>query len=196
MVFLALDWKLLEKIVYQKASFLNGWCQYGRIARWFQYKKVIIRWCRHGQISKTNRLFACCRSKFSPITMGDINIHGCVTKNRVKTMSVNKVFWYGFWLDASYVASQLEALIENLDLYGFWQAHVSVGYIQLNGTVYFTCTIILLCMMTSSYGNNFPVTAPLWGKSTGDRWIPSQRSVTRSLDVLFDLHLNKRFSKQ
>ena len=128
--------------------------------------------------------------------MGDINIDGCVTKNRVKTMSINKVFWYGFWLDASYVASQLEALIENLDLYGFWQAHVSVGYIQLNGTVYFICTIILLCMMTSSNGNNFRVTGPLWGESTDDRWIPSQRPVTRSLDVLFDLHLNKRFSKQ
>ena len=27
-------------------------------------------------------------------------------------------------------------------------------------------------MMTSSSGNVFRVTGPLWGESTGDRWIP------------------------
>ena len=30
----------------------------------------------------------------------------------------------------------------------------------------------LLIMMTSSNGNIFFVTGPLWGESTGDRWIP------------------------
>ena len=46
-------------------------------------------------------------------------------------------------------------------------------------------------MMTSS--NVFPVTGPLWGEFTGHRWTPlhSQRPVTRSFDVFFDLHLNK-----
>ena len=39
-------------------------------------------------------------------------------------------------------------------------------------------------------------TGPLWGESTGHRWIPLQRPVTRSFDVFFDLCLNKRFSKQ
>ena len=32
--------------------------------------------------------------------------------------------------------------------------------------------------------------------ATGPRWIPTQRPVTRSFDVFFDLRLNKRLSKQ
>ena len=51
-------------------------------------------------------------------------------------------------------------------------------------------------MMTSSNGNNFRVTSP-WGENlpvTGG--FPSQRPVTRSFDVFFDLRLNKRPSKQ
>ena len=38
-------------------------------------------------------------------------------------------------------------------------------------------------MMTSSNGNIFNVTGPLWEESTGDRWFPSQRPETRSFDV-------------
>ena len=45
-------------------------------------------------------------------------------------------------------------------------------------------------MMTSSNGNIFGVTGPLCGEFT------PQRSVTRSFDVFFDLHRNKRLSKQ
>ena len=51
-------------------------------------------------------------------------------------------------------------------------------------------------MMTSSNGNIFRVTGPLCGEFTGPRWIPSERPVTRSFDVLFDLRLNKRLNKQ
>ena len=51
-------------------------------------------------------------------------------------------------------------------------------------------------MMTSSNGNIFRVTNPLWAKSTGHRWIPSQRPVTRSFGVFFDMRLNKRLNKQ
>ena len=45
--------------------------------------------------------------------------------------------------------------------------------------------------MTSSNGNIFRVTGPLCGEFTG----PTQRPVTRSFDVFFDLRLNKRLSK-
>ena len=45
-------------------------------------------------------------------------------------------------------------------------------------------------MMTSSNGNIFRVTGHLCGEFTG------YRPVTRSFDVFFDLHLNKRLSKQ
>ena len=37
---------------------------------------------------------------------------------------------------------------------------------------------------------------PLWKESAGHQWIPSQSPVTQSYDCLFDLHLNKRLSKQ
>ena len=47
-------------------------------------------------------------------------------------------------------------------------------------------------MMTSSNGNIFRVTGDLCGEFTG----PTQRPVTWSFDVFFDLRLNKRLSKQ
>ena len=41
-------------------------------------------------------------------------------------------------------------------------------------------------------GNNiFSVTGPLYREFTGQQWIPSQRPVTRSFDVFFDLRLNQ-----
>ena len=54
----------------------------------------------------------------------------------------------------------------------------------------------ILFMMTSSNGNTFRVTGRMCGNSlvTGD--FPSQRPVTRSFDVFFDLRLNKQLSKQ
>ena len=51
-------------------------------------------------------------------------------------------------------------------------------------------------MMTSSSGNIFRVTGPLCGEFTGPGEFPTQRPVTRSFDVFFDLRLNKRLSKQ
>ena len=46
-------------------------------------------------------------------------------------------------------------------------------------------------MVTSSNGNIFRFTGPLWGPCG----FPSLRPVTRTLDVIFDLRLNKRLSK-
>ena len=51
-------------------------------------------------------------------------------------------------------------------------------------------------MMTSSNGNIFRVTGPLCGEFTGPDEFPTQRPVTRSFDIFFDLRLNKRLSKQ
>ena len=45
------------------------------------------------------------------------------------------------------------------------------------------CFTIVLCMMTSSNGNIFRVTGPLWGESTGHRWIP----ITKVSDAEFDI---------
>ena len=51
-------------------------------------------------------------------------------------------------------------------------------------------------MMTSSNGNSFRVTGHLCGNSPVTIEFPTQRPVTQSFDVFFDLHLNKRLSKQ
>ena len=51
-------------------------------------------------------------------------------------------------------------------------------------------------MMTSSNGNSFRVTSPLWGESTGRRWIPLTKASDAELLCLLWLRLNKRFSKQ
>ena len=53
-----------------------------------------------------------------------------------------------------------------------------------------------ISMMTSSNGNIFRVTGHLCGEFTGPGEFPTQRPVTRSFDVFFDLRLNKRLSKQ
>ena len=62
-------------------------------------------------------------------------------------------------------------------------------YIHTTGTE-------LCFMMTSSSGNIFRVTGPLCGEFTDPGEFPTQRPVTRSFDVFFDLRLNKRLSKQ
>ena len=54
----------------------------------------------------------------------------------------------------------------------------------------------LCIMITSSNGNIFRVTGSLCGEFTGHGELPSQRPVTRSFDVFFDLRLNKRLSKK
>ena len=51
-------------------------------------------------------------------------------------------------------------------------------------------------MMTSSNGNIFRVTGHLCGEFTGPGEFPTQRPVTRNLDVFFDLRPNKLLSKQ
>ena len=53
-----------------------------------------------------------------------------------------------------------------------------------------------LPMMTSSNGNIFLVTGPLWGESTGHQWIPLTRASKADLWCFLDVRLNKRLSKQ
>ena len=55
---------------------------------------------------------------------------------------------------------------------------------------------IFIYMMTSSNGNIFRVTGHLCGEFTGPGEFPTQRPVTRSFDVYFDLRPNKWLSKQ
>ena len=69
-------------------------------------------------------------------------------------------------------------------------------YTQCNQDIFQCCCFATCTMMTSSNGNIFRVTVPLCGYSplTGEN--PSQRPVTRGFDVVFDMRLYKRLSKQ
>ena len=53
-----------------------------------------------------------------------------------------------------------------------------------------------LYMMTSSNGNIFRVTGHLCGEFTGPQWIPHTKASDAELLCYFDLHPNKRLSKQ
>ena len=66
----------------------------------------------------------------------------------------------------------------------------------LNLSAYVTNTSIVYVMMTSSNGNIFAWLAFCAGNSPVTGEFHSQRPVTRSFDVFFDLRLNKRLSKQ
>ena len=51
-------------------------------------------------------------------------------------------------------------------------------------------------MMTSSNGNIFRVTCPLYGELTGQRWIPLTKANDAELWFCFYFRLNKRLSKR
>ena len=84
--------------------------------------------------------------------------------------------------------------VDDLYLYLYWRGCV----LQRESFLVLLCSwwrhqklfSVIVFMMTSSNGNIFRVTGHLCGK------FPAQRSVTRIFDVIFDLGLNKRLSKQ
>ena len=55
--------------------------------------------------------------------------------------------------------------------------------------------LICLTMRPSSNGYIFHITGPLWGESSGHRWIPLTKA-SGAVNVYFDLHPNKGLSKQ
>ena len=61
---------------------------------------------------------------------------------------------------------------------------------------WFGSSLFPVIMMTSSNGNFFALLDLCAGNSPVTGEFPAQRPVTRSFDACFDLHLNKRLSKQ
>ena len=76
------------------------------------------------------------------------------------------------------------------------RVHISAGQWLCNNRVETLSKGCGYVMMTSSNGNIFRVTGPLCGEITGPGEFPTQRPVTRSFDVFFNLCLNKRLNKQ
>ena len=76
--------------------------------------------------------------------------------------------------------------VGTMALLGF-QCHRKAIFVVTGGTA--------SCVMALSNGYIFPRYWPfLWAESTGHRWFPSQRPMTRIFDVFFDARLNKRLS--
>ena len=104
------------------------------------------------------------------------------------------------------LVKQIKTCAKTLCVFLSYQPLGGEGEVVGVGVVGWMGVIKSMYMMTSSNGSIFCVTVwPLCGEFPGHRWIPrtkvtgkfpSQRPVTRSFDVLFDLHLNKRLSKQ
>ena len=74
-----------------------------------------------------------------------------------------------------------------------WENHKMHIWCKLGA---FSSNLLKVIMMTSSNGNIFSVTGHFVGNSPVPSEFPTQRPVTWSFDVFFDLRLNKRLSKQ
>ena len=71
----------------------------------------------------------------------------------------------------------------------------SAWWVLTTGRLFGTRTVASIIMMTSN-GNIFRVTGFCEGNSPVTGEFPSQRPVTHSFDVFFDLRLNRQLSKQ
>ena len=79
--------------------------------------------------------------------------------------------------------------------YGIFEAETRVPAVTYNNST--TSQVVNVPIHDDvSKWKHFRVTGPLWGEFTGPGEFTTQRPVTRSFDVFFDLRLNKRFSKQ
>ena len=90
---------------------------------------------------------------------------------------LNKLWW--IWMDRTYWTNK-------------WNPFIHVTYNKIKSAVLFTWShITRWYMMTSSNGNIFRVTGPLWGEPTGHRWITHTMTSDEELWCFFDLRLSK-----
>ena len=106
------------------------------------------------------------------------------------------------WSIIVYVVPNWKGIIcirfEHFILHYISNMKACISYTSHNMSMALSSIVLLLLyhhMMTSSNGNIFRVTGHLCGEFTGPGEFPSQRPVTRSFDVFFDLRPNKRLSK-
>ena len=101
--------------------------------------------------------------------------------------------YHGSWLTPTFYG-----LINSYcSIYDVWTPLLPVIYLQSTQNKPAYPTTMHTIVMTSSNGNILRVTGPLWGEPPVTGGFPSQRPVTRSFDVFFDLCLKKnRLSRQ
>ena len=157
------------------------------------YFLVDTRWWRH-QMEAFSALLACCEG--NPPATGEFPNKGqwrwallfsliCAWKKTVEQIIETPVIW-----DATpLIMTSLSRVINSPTFIRAasltFDCHSSTE-VTLKG---------MINMMTSSNGNIFHVTGPLCGEFTGPGEFPTQRPVTRSFDVFFDVRLIKRLSK-
>ena len=95
-------------------------------------------------------------------------------------------FWFQQWSGWMFYTTALK----HLHKFWNWPYVHSVEKLSLFPWIFWA----VYFMMASSNGNIFRVNGPLCGELPGE--FPSQRPVTWSFDVFFDLCLNNRWSKQ
>ena len=169
----------------------------------------------HGDVSNhcqleclLNRLFRCISKKTSKLRVtGLCERSSPVTDEfplQMASTAENVSIWWGHHV---FIATEKKLMLRTyLNVTGLpslpgitvdctsgmhWYPHFCHNLVRLMEYV----SALSFVMMTASNRNIFRVTGPLWGESTGYRWISLIRPETRSF-VFFDLHLNKRLSKK
>ena len=105
--------------------------------------------------------------------------------------------WEVFWIDLVLFTRSWPTLSKSRRLRPRWAQYIPKTHPYWQIFREFQCfDSYSLFMMTSWIGNIFRVTGLGEGKSPVTDGFPSQRLVTRSLDVFFDLRLDERLSKQ
>ena len=111
-------------------------------------------------------------------------------------------WWFGqrlvAWLQQDKLPEKVDYSLKRL--WGIYVGTITRQILKiLTNIIYFWCYTMIATSVIGTMGlllsNIFRVTGPFRGEFTGHQF-PSQRLVTRSFDVFFNLRLNKRLSKQ
>ena len=110
---------------------------------------------------------------------------------------------YSHTFHSSCSHSSLDSYQLTWSCFSSWDASMIFVLEQLSSIVWNCKDSLILWFVCKIYHisyiinwKHFRVTGPLCGEFTGTGESPSQRPVTRSFDVFFDLRLNKRLRKQ
>ena len=115
-------------------------------------------------------------------TYGFVLTSSCLVTSLEVTLFAHVIYLVIFSGDGSLTWLSGPIPTESVNLpWGYWKE------ILLSGTYFDSGYCKWYAIITSSNGNIFHVTGPLWGESI------DHRSEARSFDVFFDLHMNKRF---
>ena len=131
------------------------------------------------------------KSEISTLPIVVIFFRGCLPEVVIPSYAVRYIYIYIYIY--AWFMHQFYALY--VFRYSYGNSNMKrYPYVEASHTT--PTPLYLYNMMTSWNGNIFRRYSYLWGDLPATGEFPSRRSVTRSLNVSFDLRLNKRLSKQ